>query len=61
MLRIYLYDEKLRILELGYLSGSKHTQTIRRQKLTNCLSVLDHFGALALKRLISYLTSMPLF
>ena len=27
----------------------KHTQTIRRQKLTNCLSVYDHFVRLALK------------
>ena len=29
----------------------KHTQTIRRQKATNCLSVLDHFVELALKGL----------
>ena len=29
----------------------KHTQTIRRQKLTNCLSVFDHFVKLALKGL----------
>ena len=29
----------------------KHTQTIRRQKPTNCLSVLDHFVKLALKGL----------
>ena len=29
----------------------KHTQTIRRQKLTNCLSVFDHFVGLALKGL----------
>ena len=27
----------------------KHTQTIRRQLPTNCLSVLDHFVGLALK------------
>ena len=27
----------------------KHIQTIRRQKLTNCLSVFDHFVGLALK------------
>ena len=27
----------------------KHTQTIRRQKPTNCLSVFDHFEGLALK------------
>ena len=30
----------------------KHTQTIRRQKLTNCLSVFEHFVGLALKGLI---------
>ena len=29
----------------------KHTQTIRRQKFTNCLSVFDHFVRLALKGL----------
>ena len=33
----------------------KHTQTIRRQKLTNCLSVFDHFVRLALKRLVKLL------
>ena len=27
----------------------KHTQTIRQQKPTNCLSVFDHFVGLALK------------
>ena len=27
----------------------KHTQTIRRKLLTNCLSVFDHFVGLALK------------
>ena len=27
----------------------KHTQTIRRQQPTNCLSVFDHFMRLALK------------
>ena len=30
----------------------KHTQTIRRQQPTNCLSVFDHFVGLALKGLI---------
>ena len=30
----------------------KHTQTIRRLLLTNCLSVFDHFVELALKGLI---------
>ena len=29
----------------------KHTQTIRRQQPTNCLSVFDHFVGLAPKRL----------
>ena len=29
----------------------KHTQAIRRQKLTHCLSVFDHFVGLALKGL----------
>ena len=29
----------------------KHTQKIRRQKPTNCLSVFDHFVNLARKRL----------
>ena len=29
----------------------KHTQTIRRQKPTNCLSVFNHFVGLALKGL----------
>ena len=29
----------------------KHTQTIRRKKFTNCLSVFDHFVRLALKGL----------
>ena len=31
----------------------KHTQTIRRQKPTNCLSVFDHFVDLARKGLIA--------
>ena len=29
----------------------EHTQTIRRQQSTDCLSVLDHFVGLALKGL----------
>ena len=29
----------------------KHTQTVRRQQSTNCLSVFDHFVGLALKGL----------
>ena len=40
----------------------KHTQTIRRQKqkLTNCLSVFDHFEGLALKGLkISVFEVLP--
>ena len=32
----------------------KHTQAIRWQKQTNCLSVFDHFVGLALKGLKSY-------
>ena len=32
----------------------KHTQTIRWQQPTNCLSVLDHFVGLALKELIEF-------
>ena len=35
----------------------KHTQTIRRQQPTNCLSVFDHFAGLALKGL-SYLSTL---
>ena len=31
-----------------------HTQTIRRQQLTNCLSVFDHFWELGLKGLREY-------
>ena len=31
----------------------KHTQTIRRQQPTNCLSVFDHFVKLTLKGLIA--------
>ena len=31
----------------------KHTDTIRRQDPTNCLSVFDHFVGLALKRVNS--------
>ena len=34
----------------------KHTQIIRRQQLTNCLSVFDHFFGLVLKVLTLYLT-----
>ena len=33
----------------------KHTQTVRRQKPTNCLSVFDHFVELAIKGLTSFL------
>ena len=32
----------------------EHTQTILRQKLTNCLSVFDHFVELALKDYLRY-------
>ena len=43
----------------------KHTQTIRRQQLTNCLSVFDHFMRLALTGLnissvgIDFLSLLP--
>ena len=30
----------------------KHTQTIRQQQLTNCLSLFDHFVGLGLKELM---------
>ena len=36
----------------------KHTETIRRQKPTSCLSVFDHFVELALKGLIVCQTSV---
>ena len=32
----------------------KHTQTIRRQKPTNCLSVFDHFVRLAVEGLTQF-------
>ena len=32
----------------------EHTQTIRRQQLTNCFSVFDHFEGLALKGLKNF-------
>ena len=35
----------------------KHTQTVLRQQLTNCLSVFDHFMGVALKGLISLMES----
>ena len=35
----------------------KHTQTIRQQKPTNCLSVFDHFVGLALKGLKNCLST----
>ena len=37
----------------------KHTQTIRRLLLTNCLSVFDHFVGLALKELTATKMLMP--
>ena len=36
----------------------KHTQTVRRQKPTNCLSVFDHFVRLAPKGLSSFVDVM---
>ena len=35
---------------------AKHTQAIRRQQQTSCLSVFDHFVRLALKGLSSVTT-----
>ena len=35
----------------------KHTQTIHRQKSTNCLSVFDHFAGSARKELIMKLAT----
>ena len=32
----------------------KHTQTVRRNKRTNCLSVFDHFAELARKELMKF-------
>ena len=37
----------------------KHTQTIRRQKSRNCLSVFDHFVGLALRGLSEMLNIIP--
>ena len=39
----------------------KHTQTIRWQQLTNCLSVFDHFVKLALKVLSWISTTLTRF
>ena len=39
----------------------KHTQTIRRQQLTSCMSLFDHFVGLGLKALIrAFLVQSPL-
>ena len=37
----------------------KHTQTIHRQKPTNCLNVFDHFIDLAFKRVNSFQANAP--
>ena len=42
----------LDILKRRPLKIVKHTQTIRRQQPTNCLSVFDHFLGLVLEGLI---------
>ena len=40
----------------------KHTQTIRQQKPTNCLSVFDHFWGLPVKGMeVGYLKSYQIF
>ena len=40
---------------------AKHTQTIRRQQPTNCLSVFDIFVELALKRVKNIIRRKTLF
>ena len=51
----FLYDNGLRHERVKSQPHKmiKHTQTIRRQTQTNCLSVFDHFVELTLKGLIS--------
>ena len=46
-----LYTNLKVILDSNFNLLNKHTQTIRRQQLTNCLSVFNHFVWLALKGL----------
>ena len=46
-----LYSNLKVILDSNFNLLKKHTQTIRRQQLTNCLSVFNHFVWLALKGL----------
>ena len=52
-------SDKIRIEKYQPHIMVKHTQTIRRQQPTNCLSVLDHFVGLALKELIAGLGFPP--
>ena len=49
------YAVHLNSLSTNPTKWFKHTQTIRRQELTNYISVLDHFVGLALKGLITIL------
>ena len=39
----------------------KHSQTIRPQKLANCLSVFDHYVGLALKGLTYFRPASPFY
>ena len=43
-----------RLISIVIYINPLHTQTIRWQQRTNCLSVLDHFAGLALKRLSEF-------
>ena len=47
IVRLQLNEKKCQLNKMA-----KYTQTIRRQKLTNCWSIFDHFVGLALKGLI---------
>ena len=52
------------VKKLNPLSGNptkmvKHTQTIRRQQPTNCLSVSDYFVGLPLKGLMHFASVLP--
>ena len=51
-----LFEEELKPLKRQPHKMVKHTQTIRRQKRMNCLTVFGHFVRLAIKGLK---TNMP--
>ena len=51
LVRIFLYSDWIRIFTKRQPQKMvKHTQKLRPQKPTNCLSVFDHFVGLALRR-----------